>query len=91
MIAYLIPDFVVMISLAVTARDGCGCNKTEVPPTMVAIDVERKDLRLPTPTALDEADSLPIVNENAAASALKRRNRTNDRNIDMVDASFGKR
>ena len=91
-IAYLIPDFVVMISFAVAARDGCGCNKTDVPPTTVAIDVERKDLRLPTPTAPDVADSLPIDNEKAATLELQRRNRTNDRGLDMVGIcwySFG--
>ena len=75
-IAYLIPDFVVIISLAVAARDCCGCNKTDVPPTTVAIEVERKDLRL---------DSFPFEIENAAASLLKMRKRTNARVFDMAD------
>ena len=89
-IAYLIPDFVVMISLAVAAWDGCGCNTTDVPPTMVAIDVERKDLLLPTPAAPDEANSLPIQSENAATLEQLRVNRTKDRIFDMVDDFFVK-
>lgn len=89
-IAYLIPDFVVIISFAVAARDICGCIKTDVPPTTVAIDVERKDLRLPTPTAPDGADSL-IDSENATTSELKRRKRTNDRTFDMVGGSINTR
>ncbi len=80
MTAYLIPDGVVIISLAVAAKDGCGCDKMDVPPTMVATEVDRNARRLPTAADLVEMDSLPIDKEKAltlepvamAAAARKR-------------------
>ena len=81
--AYLIPDSVVIISLAVAAYDGCGCATSaamDVPPTMVATEVERKPLRLPRVDSDTAAFSLPD-NEKAAAPELPRRKMT----VDTID------
>ena len=75
--AYLTPAGVVMISLAVTARDGCGCEKMDVPPTTaVATDFDRKLRLLPKMSDAAALDSLPIDNENAAALGQQSKKRT---------------
>jgi len=82
--AYLTPDGNVMISGA--ANDGWACDKTDAPPTTVAIDVERKDLRLPDASDVEAAfDSPPLDSENAATSVLHRRKMTGaSRDFTMV-------
>ena len=93
--AYLIPDGNVMISLAVAAWDGCGRDRTDVPPMTAAKEVDRNARRLST-AAPDAAafDSPPAdsENENDATPALPRRKRTAARrDFAMVNESGVKR
>lgn len=65
-----------MISLAVTALDGCASERIAVPPMMVATELVRKFRRPPKESDTVDLGSLPIDRENAATSELRRRKRT---------------
>lgn len=74
--AYLMPDGVVIISLAVAANDGWGCDTSpasDVPPTTVAIDVDKNSRRPSTVESLTTEVFPPLGRENAAVPELQRR------------------
>lgn len=80
----------VIISLAVAANDGCGCNKIDVPPTTAANEVARKDLLSDDDDTT--FDSLLGCNENAAELELHRRKMTDARrDFVMILVCVGKR